>query len=103
MSSSLSSFPEDAWNFDLPCWDATAEAIGEALLHERARVPPIVLGQCEATVDERRCPTQGLLTRARGRLLDDGGCEHGAPETFTVFLCPRHGATLERAVRRYPR
>lgn len=75
-----------------PAWDATAEAIGEAMLHERAQLPPVVLGQCEKGsfgANRDRCRAMGLLVT-----LPSGG---------DVFACPAHGATLERAVRRWPR
>lgn len=78
-----------------PVWDATAEAIGEALLHERAQLPPVVLGRCEEPAHVRalgvpRCEAIGFLVALFG-------CE------ATRFVCPKHGAALERAVRRYPR
>jgi len=79
-----------------PTWDPTAEAFGEALLHERAQLPPVVLGRCEdrhtpiAPVDWQlpRCPRPGFLVALAF-----------PPEER--FLCPAHGATLERAVRRW--
>lgn len=80
--------------------DPTAEAIGEALLHERAQLPPVIIGQCEEDVLVRpyanlpawpsRCRSMGLLMKLA--FLEE-----------ERFLCPAHGATLERAVRRWPR
>lgn len=96
-----------------PRWNPTAEAIGEALLHERAQLPTVILGQCE--IDEhavarpqwighprvRRCPREGMLVaRVEDPRLFASPDAASAPD---VFLCPRHGATLERAVRRWPR
>ena len=82
-------------DYDLPCWDSSAEAIGEVLLHERAQFPPIVLGQCEMAVPQLRglplrCPWTGFL-------------HEGSAPGLTIFLCPGHGADLGRAVRRWPR
>lgn len=78
-------------DYNLPCWDSSAEAIGELILHERAQLPPVVLGQCEHLARPgARCPAIGLLMNIS--ILG-----------LTSFLCPRHGADLSRAVRRYPR
>jgi hypothetical protein len=73
---------------DLP--DSVAEAIGQALIHEAVnRLARVRLGVCEAvTIDAsgaRRCRWMGLLVRG----------ERGP----TRMLCPRHGGSVERAVR----
>lgn len=84
---------------DDPAHDGLAAELGRVILWERAQLPPVVLGQCEAS--ERfgqagRCQRTGLLCER------EIGADRRAlgPD---VFRCPRHGATLERAVRRWPR
>ncbi len=84
---------------DAPSSNLMAESIGEALLHDRAQLPPVVLGQCEEETwplyTPVRCSSTGLLV---GLPLDDARYEFRYE-----FRCPRHGASLERAVRRWPR
>lgn len=100
---------------DDPAHDGLAVELGKVILWERAQLPPVVLGQCEERWPCPRagqharshCPygceatSEGQTTRCRtmGML-----CELSpALPTEERFLCPKHGATLERAVRRYPR
>lgn len=82
---------------DDPAHDSLAVELGRVILWERAQLPPVLLGQCEEPYHARaihsrirRCQTIGFLTAL-------------ALPTEERFLCPRHGATLERAVRRWPR
>lgn len=89
-----------------PSWDIVAAEIGGAILHERAQLPPVVLGRCELVGG---CPLVMGLTHVIARGTGAGRCTslgilvgYGAPG-YTAFLCPRHGGALDGAVRLWPR